>query len=105
VGYLIDIFPRARADIQSTVAWLSQRSPWAAARRHAGLLASIRTLSKNPERCALADEAEELSLALRELLYGRRRDIFCILFTIEEQTVNVLRVRHAAQDRLRPGDV
>ena len=28
-----------------------------------------------------------------------------ILFTIESQTVNVLRVRHAAQDRLAPDDV
>ncbi len=40
-----------------------------------------------------------------ELLYGRRRSAYRILFTIDGQTVNVLRVRHAAQDRLKPGDV
>jgi plasmid stabilization system protein ParE len=42
---------------------------------------------------------------LRELLYGRRRNVYRILFTIDGQTVNILRVRHAAQDRLTPEDV
>jgi len=41
---------------------------------------------------------------LRELLYGRRRNVYRILFTIDGQTVNVLRVRHSAQNRLTPGD-
>jgi plasmid stabilization system protein ParE len=44
-------------------------------------------------------------LDLRELLYGRRRNVYRIVFTIVGQRVNVLRVRHAAQDRLMPGDV
>jgi hypothetical protein len=53
----------------------------------------------------LADEAADLGLDLRELLYGRRRDVYRVLFTIDGQTVNVLRVRHAAQDRLTPRDI
>ena len=93
------------ADIRAVVAWRSQRSPLSAARLHAGLLAAIRTLANNPDRCPLADEAADLGLDLRELLYGRRRNVYRVLFTIEGQTVNVLRVRHAAQDRLTPGDV
>jgi len=105
VPHTIDIFPRAMADIQAAVDWLSQRAPSAAGRRHAGLLAAIRSLANNPERCPLADEASDLGLDLRELLYGRRRDMYRILFVIEGQTVNVLRVRHAAQDRLTSDDV
>ena len=103
--YAIDIFPRAMADIRAAVTWRGQRSSLAAGRVHAGLLAAVRTLANNPERCPLADEAADLSLHLRELLCGRRRNIYRILFTIEGQTVNVLRVRHAAQDRLTADDV
>ena len=101
----INIFPRAMADIRAAVAWRSQRSPSSASRLHAGLLAAVRSLASNPERCPLADEATDLGLDLRELLYGRGRNVYRILFTIDGETVNVLRVRHATQDRLSPGDV
>jgi hypothetical protein len=39
------------------------------------------------------------------LLYGRRRNIYRILYTIDGQNVTIHRVRHAAQDRLASGDV
>ena len=105
MAHTINIFARAMADIRAAVVWRSQRSASAAARWHAGILAAIRTLAGNPERCPLADEAADLGVDLRQLLYGRRRSVYRILFTIEGQAVNVLRVRHAAQDRLSPGDV
>ena len=54
---------------------------------------------------SLADEAADLGVELRQLLYGKRRNVYRILFTIEGGTVNVLRIRHAAQDRLTPEDV
>jgi len=92
-------------DIRSVVAWQAQRSPQAAARWQAGVLAAIRSLVNNPERCPVADEAADLGIDLRELLHGRRRNTYRILFTIEGQTVNILRVRHAAQDRLASDDV
>lgn len=103
--HALQIFPRAMADIRAAVAWRSQRSPSAAARWHAGLLAAIRSLANNPERCPLADEAADLGWDLRELLYGRRQNLYRILFICDGQTVNILRVRHAAQDRLAPDDV
>jgi hypothetical protein len=53
----------------------------------------------------LADEAADLGLELRQLLFGRRRGVYRILFTIDGQTVTIHRVRHAAQDRLSPDDV
>jgi plasmid stabilization system protein ParE len=105
VPHTIHIFPRAMADVRAAVAWRSQRAPAHAARWHAGLLAAIRSLANGPERCPLADEAADLGLELRELLYGRRRNVYRILFLIDRQTVNILRVRHAARDRLAPGDV
>ena len=63
------------------------------------------TLEQSPDRCPLADEAGDFGLDLRELLYGRRRGVYRILFTIDGQTVTIHRIRHAAQDRLSPDDV
>jgi plasmid stabilization system protein ParE len=105
VAHSIQIFPRARADIRAAVTWLHERSPSAAARLHAGLLAAIRSLATSPQRCPLADEATDLGMELRELLHRRHRNVYRILFTIEGETVNILRVRHSAQDHLFPDDV
>jgi plasmid stabilization system protein ParE len=93
------------ADIRGVLTWKTQRSPAAGARWHAGLLGAIRSLTTNPERCPLAYEAAELGVELRELLHGRRHSVYRVLFTFDGRTVNVLRVRHSAQDRLAPGDV
>jgi hypothetical protein len=73
VPYAIAIFPQAMADIRAAVTWRGQRSSFAAGRMHAGLLAAVRRLANNPERCPLANEAADLSLDLRELLCGRQR--------------------------------
>lgn len=54
----------------------------------------------------LADEAEEVGLPLREMLYRRHRFVYRILYTIEEgDVVYIHRIRSAAQDRLRPDDL
>ncbi len=97
--------PRARADIAAAVAWLARSSSAAAARWRSGLFRIVEKLETNPALYSAADEAADVGVDLRELLYGRRRIVYRILFTITGQTVNVLRVRHAAQDRLKPGDM
>ena len=74
-------------------------------RWRAGLLARVAALEQSPDRCPLADEAADLGLDLRELLYGRLRRVYRILFTIDGSVVHIHCVRHAAQDRLKPGDV
>jgi plasmid stabilization system protein ParE len=94
------------ADIRAAVAWLRSRSsPSAAARWHAGILAAVRSLASQPGRSPQADEAADLGIDLRELLYGRRRGVYRILFTIDGPVVHVHRIRHAAQDRLKPGNI
>jgi plasmid stabilization system protein ParE len=103
--FLVVFRPQAQADITAAATWLARTSPTVAVRWHRGLLSIIDKLETNPALYPVADEAADLGLDLRELLYGRRRSVYRILFTIAGQRVNVLRVRHAAQDRLKPGDV
>ncbi len=96
--------PRAECDIAAAVTWLARHNPQAAARWRSGLFWIVENLETEPNRYPAADESVDLGLDVRELLYGRRRGVYRILFTIEGQTVNILRVRHAAQDRLSSED-
>ena len=100
MAFQVNFRPQALADIEGAVTWLARTNPEAAARWRTGLFRIVENLETNPNRYAEAEESVDLGSGLRELLYGRRRNIYRILFTIEEQTVNILRVRHAAQDRL-----
>jgi plasmid stabilization system protein ParE len=106
VAHTIVVRTRARIDIRGAFTGVFQTvSPASAAKWHAGILTKIRSLATNPERYPLAYEAVDLGIELREMLYGKRRHVYRILFTIDGQTVNVHRVRHAAQDRLSSDDI
>src|SRR4051795_6528961 len=94
--------PRARSDITAAVAWLAGTNPTAAARWRTGLLRIVENLETDPNRYPAAEEAADLGLDLRELMYRQRRNVYRVLFTIDGQSVNVLRIRHAARDRLTP---
>jgi plasmid stabilization system protein ParE len=59
---------------------------------------AFRSLEKRPRRCPLAPENAFFEEEIRQLIYGKHR----ILFTVEGETVFVLRVRHSAQDYLKP---
>lgn len=105
MAFVLAFQRRAMADIDSTVAWLAQRSAAKAGRWRAGLFRLIVSLEMAPNRYPGAEEAADLGLDLREMLYGRGRQVHRVLFTIEGQTVNIHRIRHAAQDRLTSQDI
>ncbi len=104
--YRAQLSAKAERDVDDVLAWLCQQGAIAAARRwYEGLLAAVGSLERQPERCPLAPEAEELGIELRELLFGRRRGVYRILFIVEQRTVNILHIRPSARDVLRPDDL
>ena len=103
--YQVRLMAAAEQDIESALQWLcDQRATAAANRWFDRLMACIDTLESHPERCRRADESDDVGLDLRELLFGKRRGVWRILFVIDRQTVNILRVRHGARDKLRRED-
>lgn len=77
--------------------WYRERNPDFADRWFRGLMNAIATLQEKPQRCALAIEHEIFPEVVRQLLYGKSKSTYRILFTIREQTVYVLYIRHSAQ--------
>ena len=103
--YRLEISSVAEAEADRAFLRLSQvRSPTQASQWYAGLLQTIESLSQFPKRCPLARENEYFSQEIRQLLYGRGRNSYRILFTIlaekEGATVRILHIRHASQQTL-----
>jgi plasmid stabilization system protein ParE len=104
--YRLIIEPTAEREIRSAVRWKTENaSPTVAARWYNGLIQKIETLRRHPNRCPLAAENDKFDEEIREVLYGRggkRIHRHRIIFTIREDTVHVLYVRHTARDELEP---
>jgi plasmid stabilization system protein ParE len=103
--YRIEISSVAEAEADSACLQLSQViSPERAGQWYAGLLQAIGSLSQMPKRCTLARENEHFSQEIRQLIYGKGRNSYRILFTVLEGqevfTVRILHIRHAAQQTL-----
>ncbi|HZO30164.1 MAG TPA: type II toxin-antitoxin system RelE/ParE family toxin [Chloroflexota bacterium] len=59
------------------------------------------TLEEFPRRCPLAPENDDFDVEIRHLLYGE----FRILFTVDDNVVRVLHVRHGARSSVTPGEL
>ena len=101
--YRVIVEPTAEREIRAAVRWKTENaSPTLAAKWFHGLLKKIDTLRTHPTRCPLAAENDEFPVEIRDLLYGRRGNMFRIIFTIKDNYVLVLYVRHGAQQELEP---
>lgn len=101
--YRVVVTARARADAVEAFRWLADRSPEAAGRWYLGLEEAIVDLATMPERHPVAhDESELLGFTLRQMLYGRRRNVYRLLFSIEADVVTLHYVRHSARGPIEP---
>lgn len=98
--YRVIIQPNAEAELEAAYLYRYERAPHEAVRWFAGFVEAINSLAQFPARCPLAPENGHFAEEIRQLLYGTRRHVFRILFTIQGDTVQVLHIRHGAQQYL-----
>jgi plasmid stabilization system protein ParE len=103
--FQVEITPVAETQIEQAYQWYRDRNPGFADRWFRGLMNAIATLQEKPQRCALAFEQEVFSEEVRQLLYGKSRNTYRVLFTIRGNTVHVLYVRHCAQAPMTTDDL
>jgi plasmid stabilization system protein ParE len=94
--YRVTMTRIAEAEMELAHAWIEERSPINAARWKQRSLKSIDSLELFPARCGLAPEADLLDREIRQLLFGKRRGIYRILFEIRDDEVVGLHIRHGA---------
>jgi plasmid stabilization system protein ParE len=105
VSFSVEIAAPALAEIEETLAFLAKHSVPAAERWYSRIRAAFESLRHEPERCQLAPENDWYVGALRQLLHGKRRHVYRILFEVRGKTVYILRVRHGRQNLLGPDEL
>ena len=55
----------------------------------------LQSLRLKPERCPISRESSRVFFETRELLFGRRQYVFRVLFTIDGESVRILRIVRA----------
>jgi plasmid stabilization system protein ParE len=82
-------------DLDDAFAWAARRAPATAARRLDRFQATLRRLDANPQRFPRAREHRKVDLDVREFPFGRRPNVYRVIFLIDRDTVRVLRIRRA----------
>lgn len=95
MAFDVKLSAEAKQNLDTLTAWLLvERQAGDAARRWlGGLQAAIKSLSEMPGRCVLARESRSTPFDMWQLLYGRKPNVYRILFTIEGNTVWILFIR------------
>ncbi|MEP7337054.1 MAG: type II toxin-antitoxin system RelE/ParE family toxin [Acidobacteriota bacterium] len=101
MSFKIVVENEAEEDLKETARWIAQYSPEKATLWYFDATEAIESLENFPARCPPAPESKKFGAEIRHLIFGKHR----ILFLIEDESVFVLRVRHQAQDVLKPDDV
>jgi plasmid stabilization system protein ParE len=95
--FQVEFTPIAEIQIEQAYRWYRDRNPKFADQWFRSLMNTIATLQEKPQRCALAVEHEIFPEEVRQLLHGKSKNIYRVLFAIRDMTVYVLYVRHSAQ--------
>jgi len=96
-AYRVVVQPQALEDIADAYQWIANHSPMAATKWFNGLTGARDSLHRQPARCPVIPGVSQSGREVRQLLYGRRRHRYRILFTIRDDTVLILRVLHGAR--------
>ena len=96
----VRLMPSAKADIFEIRTWLMERDLDSADRWLWMCSQAITSLRDMPMRCPISVESAAFDVEVREHLFGKKRNVYRILFSIEKDKVNVLRIRSTRQQRL-----
>ena len=105
MAFQVETTKSAELQIETAYLWLKKRNPTYADEWFKGLMNAIASLQEKPRRCSLAKENEVFVEEVRQLLYGKSRNRYRVLFTIRGNIVYVLFVRHTSQALLTENDI
>ena len=101
MAFRVETSAQAASDAREILEWLlSHHAGETVLRWFFAMEDAIASLATFPKRCPIAPESARFPFEVRQLLYGRKPHVYRILFTIENNTVNVLHIRHGRRKPL-----
>lgn len=100
--YRVDLTARAERDLRALFAAINGAHSTRARTWFQGLERAILGLDQHPSRHPAIQEVA----GPRHVLYGRGRNVYRVIFAIDEpgRVVTVLHIRHGARDAFDPGN-
>ncbi len=111
MGFRIDISALAESDLDEAYAWIHSYSEEIAANWLSSFYASLGSLRKMRNRCAIAAETPAFMIEIRNLLFGEGSMQFRIIFgvsmdeTSENGVVTIYRIRSSRQRPLSDSEM
>jgi plasmid stabilization system protein ParE len=102
MAYLVRLTARAAHDLAALFERINAVDSIPAARWFNGLEGAIQALGSLPRRCPMAPERKRTGRPIRQLLYGKRPNVYRVLFEIDEfhKIVEVVTIRHRAMEEM-----
>ena len=103
VAYLVNITARAERDLTFLYEEIDAVNSASACSWFRGLERAILSLERLPLAWPLTPESRRL----RHLLYGRRPNVYRVIYRVlkSRRRIDVLHIRHGARDRFKTGDL
>lgn len=103
MAYLVNITSRAKRDLTSLYEEINAEHSDDALKWYQGLKQAILTLEERPRQCRVTSKRNKL----RHLLYGRKPNIYRVIYRLREKArqVDVLHTRHGARRKFQPSDL
>jgi plasmid stabilization system protein ParE len=102
MAFRVEITEDAENEARAILEWLiSRHAGETGLRWFQGLEEAIASLSELPQRCPVAAENSWFPFEVRHLLYGRKPNVYRVLFTIQGETVYFLHIRHGRRQPLK----
>jgi plasmid stabilization system protein ParE len=101
MAFRVELAAQAELDLDHILEWLIARQAGETGLRwFLKLRETLGSLGELPHRCPLAPENPEFPFEVRQLLYGRKPHQYRVLFTVDEDAVVILHIRHGRRLRL-----
>ena len=104
MAYRVEPTARAKHDLDAILEWLlEQEAGDTGLRWFRRMRQAIFSLAEFPHRCLIAPVSAEFPYEVRQLIFGNKPHQYRILFTIDQDAVIVLHIRHGRR-RMRSND-
>jgi plasmid stabilization system protein ParE len=94
MAYRVEFTPRAISDLDKLYEWAVRSAPVQGPLWYERLERAILSLERFPERCPVVEVLSTARRVIRQLLVGRKRNVYCVYFIVLHDRVVVLHVRH-----------
>ena len=105
MAFVVRLSPRAESELEEAHGWATQHAPATAAAWLQRFKVALLTLAENPERCQLAAEDKQLRCGLRQFLYGKKPNVFRVLFVLADPDVRIVAIRRASRRSISRRDL